>query len=101
MFLAPIRMTKQQKLTKKEIAKRVDAAYRDLLEETGFKFDPDEMNRVLKASNVSPHKRVAKGISWGMALGVLSWGETASREIKTEEQLNKVLIDIRQAAERL
>jgi hypothetical protein len=102
MFLASIRMTKKQKrLTKKEIAKRIDAAYRDLLEGTGFKVDPNEVNRTLKASNISPHKRVATGISWGMALGVLSWGNIASRDIKTEEQLNKVLLDLKEAKERL
>lgn len=95
-------MAKQQnRLTKKEIATRVDAAYQDLLEGTGFKVDPDEMNRVLRASNVSPHKRVAKGISLGMALGVLSWGQAASRAIKTEEQLEKVLRDIKAAKETL
>jgi hypothetical protein len=102
MFLAPTRMTKTHKrLTKKEVAVRVDAAYRDLLEGTGFKFDPDEMNRVLNSSNVSPHKRVAKGLSLGMALGVLSWGRTASREIRTEAQLDKVLLKLREAKEQL
>jgi hypothetical protein len=94
-------MTKNKRLTKKEISARVDAAYRDLLEGTGFKFDPAEMDRVLKASNVSPHKRVAKGLSLGMALGVLSWGQTASREIKTEEQLDKVLLKLKEAKEEL
>jgi len=95
-------MTKRQsRLTKKEVARRVDAAYRDLLEGTGFKLDPDEMNRVLKASNVSPHKRVAKGLSLGMALGVLSWGRTASREIRKEEQLKKVLLKLKKTKEQL
>jgi len=91
----------QRRLTKKEVATRVDAAYRELLEGTGFKFDPAEMNRLLKASTVSPHKRVAKGLSLGMALGILSWGKTASRQIRTEEQLNKVLLKLKEAKEEL
>jgi hypothetical protein len=93
--------TKQKRLAKKEISKKFDAAYRDLLEGTGFKFNPNEMNRVLKASNVSPHERVAKGLSLGMALGILSWGKTVSREIKTEDQLNKVLLRLKEAKENL
>lgn len=92
---------KPKRLTKKEITKRFDAAYRDLLEGTGLKLDVDEMKRVLKASNISPHHRVAEGMSLGMALGVLSWGTTASRAIKTEDQLNKVLLKLKDMKEKL
>jgi len=94
-------MEKKARLTKAEIARRLDEAWREVLKETGLPSSPAEMRKVLKEVNVSPELPLARGLTLGIALGLGGLGKTLARKVKTEEQLEKALQETKEVGEKM
>ncbi len=82
-------------LTPDEIAKRIDAAWHEVLEENGLAFDKSDFMEALKQIDLSPETAIAKGLTIGAAIGLTSAGKQIAHQIKDEKQLDDVLQDMR------
>ena len=89
-------MTTQKRLTKKKIQTTIDDAWSEMLHKVGFSYTQEQINQVLRDGNVPAHTRVASGLRFGMVLGLGGFGKRLSREIRTEEQLNKFLLTVKE-----
>jgi hypothetical protein len=92
-------MTKTERLTKTEIQKQIDTAWREALENAGMKWSRAAAEDLAAETNISIETRLARGITLGMALGLGGIGKEAGRKIKTQQQLDESLQKIRHAGE--
>lgn len=95
-------MTNTERLTRAEITRRVKQAWQDMLEKNGFlKWSPESVKAQLKQMNVPRETIVTQGLTVGAALGLGGMGKGLARDIKTREELDKILLEIRRIGEEL
>jgi len=88
-------------MTKTEMARRIDKSWRAILAENHLVWSTAELKKMLTATELSPETRIARGLSLGAAIGLGSIGKEVARQLKTEEQFNKLLKEMRVAGDRI
>ena len=86
-------MQKTPRLTRIEITRRIDQAWREMQEAIGF--IPAEASKSLKDLNLSPELHLWQGLTLGMFVGQGSLGKGLAQQIKTREQLEEVMQQIK------
>jgi len=76
-------------------------AWRETLEAAGLKWSFAEVKKIMKAMNLTPEVRAARGLTIGMALGLGGIGKGLAKNIKTQEQFEKALQQINRAGEQM
>jgi hypothetical protein len=90
-------LKRSRALSQAEIARRIDEAYRKILEENGLSlWSPDELKDMLKTVHLSPHTTLVRGLTIGAMIGISSPGKKLAPMIKSEEQLDRVLEGLRE-----
>jgi hypothetical protein len=93
-------MKKPQRLSRAEIEREVEQAWQQMLENNGsFEWNPTSVEKTLKQTNVPRETRVVQGLTMGAALGLGGMGKNLASHIKTREQLEEILREIRKCGE--
>jgi hypothetical protein len=81
--------------------KKLEQAWRDVLNENGLIPSPAEVRKKLKEAYLSKKTPIMGGVTIGMSLALGGIGKAFAKGVKTEEQLQKALADIREAREKM
>lgn len=88
-------------LNPSETAKYLDETWRTILSENGIDLDPAELSHILTKSGLSLDTVVAHGLTIGAAVGLRSIGDRFVQDVKTRQQLDIVLLHMREAGDKL
>lgn len=98
-------MDNSAELSEAEVARIIDEEWQKILRESGFTWSPGEVRELFEHIELSPETTVAKGIKLGAAIGLSSGGKTAGQtvapSIKTREQLDRFLQELKQQGDRM
>lgn len=94
-------MTRPRNLSRTEMAKRIDAAWHQILEENGLVFNPTELKAMIKTAHLSPQANLARGLTIGAAIGLSSAGKKVAPMIRSEEQFYRVLQEMKRAGDKI
>jgi hypothetical protein len=89
------------RLTKTEVERTLDEAWRNVLKDIGLVAAPNEIKKYLRELKLSPETPVMRGLTLGMSLGLGSFGKTLARKVRTREQLAQALANIKEASEKM
>jgi hypothetical protein len=81
--------------------KKLEQAWRDVLNENGLIPGPAEVKKILREVHLSHEAPIGRGLTIGMSLGLGGIGKALARKVKTETQLEDALTRIREAGEKM
>lgn len=94
-------MKTKQRLNKAEIEEQLDEAWHETLKSCGMESNLAEVKKYLKEQSISPDSQLTRGFTLGMGLGLGNLGKVLARKVKTKEELEKKLAQIREVKEKL
>ena len=77
------------------IAKRIDDVWREILQENKLVWSKADVRQMLHVLDLPPETAIARGMTIGAAIGLTSAGKQIANRIKSEEQLLRVLQEMR------
>ena len=96
-------MTKAKKLSRAEVARRLNAEWATVLEEVGLNPSPDAVAKLAKTKGGGPEFYVAGGVSITLGMLLQNFGRTfaLAAKIEDEEQLRAAIKRIKEGREKL
>jgi len=95
-------MNRSRTVPAKVVAQKIDETWQSILAENGLAlWGSSELLGLLKRADLPPETRVAKGMTLAMTLGIESPGKYLAKKIKTQEQLENVLLTMRQVGNKM
>ena len=88
-------------LTPAAIAKRVDDTWQEVLQENKLVWSKADISKMLLHIDVPPETAIARGMTIGAAIGLTSAGKRIAGHIKSEEQLLRVLQEMRSSGSKI
>jgi hypothetical protein len=93
---------KKRAVRVKDVANQIDSTFQEILEENGLaRWDRAEMLENLRRMDLSPEEKVVRGMTIAMSLGIDSPGKYLAKYIKTQEQLDMTLADMRRKGSKM
>ena len=95
-------MSRSRTVPTKVVAQKIDETFQAILADNGLAlWSSSELLALLNRADLPPETRVANGMTLAMTLGIESPGKHLAKQIKTQEQLEKVLLTMRQAGNKM
>lgn len=96
-------MEKAKKLTRAEIDRQLNEAWRKMLDENKLSPDPDAFKTLMKMKKPTPEKFVAGGVTVTVGMLLQNFGQTirGKAKIKNEQHLQAVLRQIKEMSNQL